>query len=742
MKFPKLPHRLHWRLCLIVSGVVGLFVAVLISVHWYYSSPFEDEDDKAYRKRVSDSAMSSNVTISRDNSSNELKVDVSYEGTHPILKITLPRQSWGVPGIALKQVTFSKGKEARTPPGVNNISENTTDETPANAWLLELLPPVLTNEKDVLPLIQSPWKELEPGNRTPRQCDDNKCFQIPLDDTVVTVQHGPPLDPDAFNKKAAETLKSTASAIGLLYKDNVATNAFKAALHNKGLTYLAGQGFPAADLESFLAKEANKNVLYVLTTSNSDSQPKLRQFDFDAEEVLYPSHKWGVVSYREAKRRSVTVVVTETTKPKYTLTIYTRQYANVVEAEEDIYKFQTATADGLAITDGKAFLDEWLITNAQRNAQSLDPFFLYPQLLSIRAASSKDGQLSTASEAKRQAIIRDLSPNNLRQWNTQAHAFRKLNAVKSGSYYPTYIYCNYVLCITELRRLSRENNQTATDDAIDYLIEHGVTLTNNLDSNGNFYRYFDNPDGGYDRSVGLIALYTLIHLVGEIREYERIATTSDTNNDSLLRSRSSQIKQISDGLDKLAWSYRRSRSNNTVRYSGDNGDGSINLLPGYFLATLVLYDREDQSELINGSEFAADMNLLLSVFQKDSKYSFALGPGYADAYRWMFWARVMERLKNYTTSAKGQNDDRAKAALAQLRKRFLETVVVASLSAQGRRDNKWTPKSGLNAKDNHDSEDIRDGLLMIALETARMEYLKDSSKSLDSQAGQASEKSK
>jgi len=440
------------------------------------------------------------------------------------------------------------------------------------------------------------------------------------------------------------------------------------------------------------------------------------------------------MDYREANRRSVVVSVTVKSRPAYKLSIRTKTYADVVEAEENIFKFQVATVESLDITDGKQFLDNWLVTNTQKTSQSLDPFMLYPQLLAIRAVSSKT-DTDNPAKAKRNLIIEALTPTNLRAWNSQAHAFRDSNK-GSSNYYPTYIYCNYVLCLAEIRRLSRDRLNFASDNngaesfddiALDFLLEHAEKLAGNLDSNGNFYRYFNAPIGGYDRSVGMIALYTLIHLMDELKEFKAYVTTSsdaqDLNTSQLIQ----RIDNVASSLDKLAFSFRGAFKESAVSYDGAAGTNSRpNLAPGYFLASLVLYDRDRSTEQIAGNEFNEDMKLLKDLFRNDSTYPFDLGAEYGDAYRWMFWARVMERLKKYTITPKGQNDTEAKAALIELRNKFLFTVHVASIDPEGKDIGKTTLVRGLEAKRDYQSENVRDVLVMIALETARMEYLGES----------------
>ena len=121
------------------------------------------------------------------------------------------------------------------------------------------------------------------------------------------------------------------------------------------------------------------------------------------------------------------------------------------------------------------------------------------------------------------------------------------------------------------------------------------------------------------------------------------------------------------------------------------------------------------------------MELLEATFESDSSYPLALSSGYSDAYRWMFWSRVIERLKLYVQD-RGRQDELAKNALDQLRRAFLLHVTdgYLSIGVSPSGGIHWNPNPGLSLRESMPTPKIRDALIMIALETARSEYLRDS----------------
>ena len=97
MKFPKLPHVIHWRILLIGLGILALPSLAFNTIHWWNSSPYVTENENSYRLRINADAQSNNVTVKHDILSRQLKVEISYNGTQPQLKLTLPKQTWGIP---------------------------------------------------------------------------------------------------------------------------------------------------------------------------------------------------------------------------------------------------------------------------------------------------------------------------------------------------------------------------------------------------------------------------------------------------------------------------------------------------------------------------------------------------------------------------------------------------------------------------------------------------------------------
>ena len=127
---------------------------------------------------------------------------------------------------------------------------------------------------------------------------------------------------------------------------------------------------------------------------------------------------------------------------------------------------------------------------------------------------------------------------------------------------------------------------------------------------------------------------------------------------------------------------------------------------------------------LSEAEFNKAMDLLKTTFGDDSSYPFSLNNEYEDAYRWMFWSRVLERLKKYTMG-RGREDTRAEEALDLLRTKFLESVAPSFLNSTDGNTPVWKHQKGqLTTSTRHDV--YRDALIMIALETARSELLRQS----------------